>query len=170
MPLAESPDPPAALADVLVADAVADEPAVADPLPAESPVERVGREVAVDVMVRVRGPVVPSVGDCVIIEVTTGEVVEPSVVLVGASVVDDVVGISLVVVGLDWDVVELEELEEVDEVEEVEEAEEAEEAEEVEEVFGSDFVDVSPGGADVVSACVGVAASLFVVGAGTATR
>lgn len=167
VPLAESPEPPAAAA-VLVADAVADDPLVADALPAESPVERVGREVAVDVIVRVRGPVVPSVGDSVIIEVTTGEVVGASVVLVEDSSVEDVVGGSLEVVGCGWVVVELDELEleDVDELDDVGGFEEV-----VGSGSGSDVVEVSAGGTDVVSACVGVAASLllFVVGAGTAT-
>lgn len=99
VPLGESPEPPDALSAVLLADAVADDPPVPDALPAESPVERGGRDVAVDVIVRVRGPVVPSVGDCVIIEVTTGEVADSSVVLVDASGADDVVEVSLVVVG-----------------------------------------------------------------------
>ncbi|KAF5865747.1 hypothetical protein ETB97_002260 [Aspergillus alliaceus] len=155
VPPGESPEPPLPLPPV--ADAVVDAPvAVADILLAEFPVDRVGNEVSVDVIITVCGPVVPSVADVVIIDVMTEDA---SVVLLVVEVSGLVeVLLVLVVVGGCAEVI----VEDVDEVDDVEEDVEEEEEEVVAvAAVGSDVVDVSVGVAVGFSA-VGVVTSAVV--------
>lgn len=163
VPPGESPESPLPLPPV--ADAVVDElVAVADILLAEFPVDRVGNEVSVDVIITVCGPVVPSVADVVIIDVMTGDA---SVVLlvVEVSGLLEVLLVLVVVGGCAEVFVEV-----VDEVDDVEEDVEEEE-EEVEAVaaVGSDVVDVSVGVAVGFSA-VGVVTSAVVAADGAAAE
>ena len=124
-----------------------------------------GREVSVEVTITVCGPVVPSVADFVMIDVTTGGVL---VLLLVVEVSELVEGILVVLVVDGCVVVVLEVVgDEVDDVE-VEDEEDEEEDVVEEDGVGSDGVGVSAGVVVGVSA-VGVAASA-VVAAGAATR